>query len=146
METTIIDESNIFKLYGLSKRHDPNQPYYTTIAELLDQVWQEVRQKELPHTGISHVLYEAENVVFAGVVLQSAEEPDTALEKKEVVLRKYAYCKHIGPYNQLDNTHKHIRSAIQARGEQHEAPTLEVYGHGHEDETKLETEIFYNLK
>ncbi len=130
-----------------SKLHDENKAYSETIFELLDQVWAEVRNKELSHTGINHVVYEADHIIFAGIELISPPNGDTLLENKDIILqKKYAYCKHIGPYSELDKTYRSIQSTIEALGEHHEAPLLEIYGHWNDDESKLETEILYNLR
>lgn len=146
MEPVIIDQSKSFTLFGFSKTHDQNKAYSETIFELLDKVWKEVRNNGLSHKGINHVVYESGHIMFAGIELVSPPNEDSLLEKKEVILEKYAYYKHIGPYRELDNTYKSIRSTVEALGEHHELPLLEVYGHWNEDESKLETEIFYNLK
>jgi predicted transcriptional regulator YdeE len=146
MEITIINQRKTFKLYGFSKLHEHNKPYSETIFELLDQVWKEVKNKELSHTGINHVLYDADNIIFAGIELISAQEPDSLLEKRDVNFQIYAYFKHIGPYSELNEINRSIQSTIKALGEHHEAPVLEIYGHWNDDESKLETEILYNLK
>ncbi|WP_274648862.1 GyrI-like domain-containing protein [Paenibacillus humicola] len=145
METTIRNRETTFTLYGLSKHHDERKPYRETIFELLDQVWLEVRSKGLLHTGINHVVYDDNRVIFAGIALTVPSAEASRLEKKEVVFQKFAYCKHIGPYRNLDRTHKSIRSAVKASGERHGAPVMEIYGHWHEDESRLETEILYHL-
>jgi predicted transcriptional regulator YdeE len=145
METIIINERKTFTLFGFSKLHDQNKAYSETIFELLDQVWEEVRNKALSHTGINHVVYDIDHIIFAGIELLSPPDGYSSLEKRDVILQKYAYCKHIGPYNDLDKTYRSIKSTIQALGEIHEAPIMEIYGHWNEDESKLETEILYNL-
>jgi predicted transcriptional regulator YdeE len=146
MEPVIINQRKSFTLFGFSKTHDKNKAYSETIFELLDKVWEEVRNNGLSHTGINHIVYESGHIMFAGIELVSPPNEDSLLEKKDVILEKYAYCKHIGPYRELDKTYESIQSTVKALGEHHELPLLEVYGHWKEDESKLETEIFYNLK
>ncbi|TVY08856.1 GyrI-like domain-containing protein [Paenibacillus cremeus] len=146
MEPFVFDHNKTFTLYGFSKRHeDPSKPYSATMFELMDKLWGEVRSKGLSHKGINHVVYDLDQVVFAGIELTDAPQDDSQLERREVVLEKYAYCKHIGPYSQLGQTYERIQSAIQAAGEQVKAPSLEVYGHWNADESKLETEIYFQL-
>jgi predicted transcriptional regulator YdeE len=146
MEAVIINQSKSFTFFGFSKTHDQNKAYSETIFELLDKVWEEVRNKKLTHTGINHVVYESGHNMFAGIELISPPNEDSLLEKRDVTFQKYAYCKHIGPYRELDKTYESIRSIVKDLGEHHELPLLEVYGHWNGDESKLETEIFYNLK
>lgn len=146
MTPTIVEGSKEFALFGFSHMHDPNDPYSKTIFGLLDKVWAEVRSKALDHSGINHVVYEADGRIFAGIELLAPPRQDVALEKKTVVFQKYAYFKHIGPYTQLESAYRRIRATAEAAGKQQTHPFMEVYGHWNEDETKLETEIFYNLK
>jgi effector-binding domain-containing protein len=146
MEAAIINQSKTFTLYGHSKVHDQNKPYSATIFELLDRVWEEVRNKKLSHTGISHVVYEVSHHMFAGIELISPPEGDCSLEVKMISFQKYVYCKHIGPYSKLDATYQKIRSLVETSDDELELPLIEVYGHWTEDESKLETEIFHNLK
>ncbi|MBP1963359.1 GyrI-like domain-containing protein [Paenibacillus aceris] len=146
MEPVISNQSKSFTLFGYSKTHDPNKAYSETIFELLDKVWAEVRNKKLSHTGMNHVVYEVDHEIFAGIELISPPNEDSLLEKRDVTFQRYAYCKHIGPYSQLDETYESIRSIVKESREHHVLPLLEVYGHWNEDESKLETEIYYNLK
>lgn len=145
MEPVIAHQPKRFVLFGLSKVHDPDKAYSVTIFELLDQVWAEVRSKNLSHTGLNHVVYDDGHIVFAGIELLAPPNEGTLLAKRDVILQKYAYCKHLGPYGNLDETHKRVQAAAGAAGEQRCSPTLEVYGHWNDDESKLETEIYYTL-
>ncbi|CAG7600040.1 hypothetical protein PAESOLCIP111_00361 [Paenibacillus solanacearum] len=146
MEAVIINESKTFILYGFSKLHDQSKPYSATIFELLDRVWEEVRNNKLSLSGINHVVYEDGHHMFAGIELISPPEGDSLLEKKIVHFQKYAYCKHIGPYNKLDESYQKVRTLAENSGGEIELPLIEVYGHWTDDESKLETEIFHNLK
>jgi predicted transcriptional regulator YdeE len=146
MDPIIFNQRKKVTLFGVSKIHDQNKAYGDTIFELLDKVWKEVRANELSHKGTNHVVYEDGHNIFAGIELLDTPNEDSLLEEKDVILEKYAYCKHIGPYSQLERTYESIRSIVKSSGEQHELPLLEVYGHWSEDASKLETEIFYNLK
>ena len=145
MEAVILSEPKMFTLFGFSKPHDQNQTYRTVMFELMDRVWEEVRNKKLSHTGINHVVYGADHMMFAGIELTSPPKEDSLLEKKMVIFKKYAYCKHIGPYKDLDKTYRKVHSVLEASGEQPRSPQMEIYGHWHEDESKLETEIIFNL-
>lgn len=146
MEPIISNQRKVVTLFGFSKVHDQNKGYSHTIFELMDKVWKEVRENGLSHKGMNHVVYEDGHHIFAGIELVLPPGDLSELEKKDVIFEKYAYCKHIGPYGELDRTYESIRSSVKASGESHELPLLEIYGHWNEDESKLETEIFYNLK
>ncbi|MBS4198383.1 GyrI-like domain-containing protein [Bacillus sp. FJAT-49732] len=146
MEAVIVNQSKTFTLFGFSKQHDQNRAYSETMFELLDKVWAEVRNNNLSHKGINHVVYDANHIVFAGIELNSSPSEDSSLEEKIVHLDKYAYCKHIGPYSELDKSYRKIESIIETSGEHHQPPSMEIYGHWNEDESKLETEIIFNIK
>ncbi|MBS4206009.1 GyrI-like domain-containing protein [Lederbergia citrea] len=144
MDFTIINESKTFTLYGFSTVHDENKSYGEEIIALLNKIWPKVG--DMKHTGVNHAVYDADNRLFAGIELISPEEGDSILEKREICFQKYAYCKHIGPYSKLGDTYNRFHSSIEALGQQHTFPLIEVYGHWNEDESKLETEIYSKLK
>jgi effector-binding domain-containing protein len=146
LEPVILNETKTFTLFGFSKLHVQNKTYSNTMFDLMNQVWEEVKNKKLSHKGINHVVYEFDHMMFVGIELNTPPEEDTLLEKKIVNLEKYAYCKHVGLYSDLDKSYKKIHSVIEASGEQMQSPQMEIYGHWNEDETKLETEIIFNLK
>jgi len=146
MELTIMNQGRTFELYGYSKIHDPNKSYGQEIIELLDRVWPEVRSKGYSHAGINHVVYDADGALFAGIGLLSPPDAESSLQKREWILQKYASYTHIGPYSLLGAAHSSIQSTLKASGESYMLPTLEIYGHWNEDESKLETEILYTLQ
>jgi effector-binding domain-containing protein len=146
MEPVIINQRKMFTLFGFSKTHDQNKVYSETIFELLDKVWKEVRNNGLSHTGINHVVYDNGHNMFAGIELTSPPNEDSLLEKRDVTFQKYAYCKHIGSYSELDKTYKSMKSTVKAVGEHLVLPLIEIYGHWNEDESKLETEILHTLQ
>ncbi|MBS4218662.1 GyrI-like domain-containing protein [Bacillus sp. FJAT-49711] len=146
MEAVIVNQEKTLILFGFSKLHDPSRAYSETMFELLDRVWEEVRNKNLSHKGINHVVYDTGQIVFAGIELISPSEENSLLEQRVIHFKKYAYCKHNGPYSELDKTYKKIQSVLEISGEDHQLPIMEIYGHWNEDESKLETEIIYILE
>ncbi|MFC5463482.1 GyrI-like domain-containing protein [Lederbergia graminis] len=146
MEATIMKEKKVFSLYGVSKVHDKNTPYSETISQLLDTVWSEVKKHGLSHKGKNHVVYDSDGIVFAGIELTARPSEETLLKHKEIELQKFAYCKHIGPYYKLDSSYQKINTILDSSGSRHIPPSLEVYGHWHEDESKLVTEIIFNIE
>ena len=146
MNLDIINQPKTITLYGVSKVHDENKDYSAEIFELLDRVWPEVREKSLAHTGINHVVYDCEDVVFAGIELKSPDEPETSLVKMEYTFQRYAYWKHIGPYSELEDVYNKIFLRIKDLGLTSGCPNMEIYGHWNNDESKLETEIYITLE
>ncbi|MBM7563181.1 GyrI-like domain-containing protein [Paenibacillus sacheonensis] len=139
-------------LHGLAKQHRPGEEYGALIMELLGQVWSEIRGRALPNLGRNHVIYEEDGSVFAGVELvtqiagaeSAGSGPD--LMAKSLTLPAYAYCVHRGPYGELGRTYDALVAAVRASGRECRRPLLEIYGHWQEDESLLETEIYYSLR
>jgi hypothetical protein len=78
-----------------------NKNYAGTAFALMDKMWPAIKSKGLKHKGLNIWVYEPNEQVFAGVELEDHSITDTGLEQKAVLLTKYAYYKHIGPYSQL---------------------------------------------
>lgn len=136
-----------YTLHGRSLRHDPAKKYGQEILSLLNQVWPIVKANNVQNDGLNRVIYEADNTLFAGVVLtQGAPPAAAALEQKTIHLTRYAYWKHIGPYHLIPVTGAAMTKALESQGHKTGWPMIEVYGHWSNDESKLETETFVQLR
>ncbi|MCL6444004.1 MAG: GyrI-like domain-containing protein [Alicyclobacillus sp.] len=144
MNIELVSQPKTFTLHGFSTVHDADKAYSTEMFELMDKLWAEVREKQLPHLGINHVVYDCGNIVFAGVELSG--EPDTSLEKRQVTFQKYAYYKHIGPAAKLGDAYSGIEAKLKELGLTSTCPSMEIYGHWTVDESKFETEILISVK
>ena len=118
-----------------------NKNYAGTAFALMDKMWPVVKSKGLKHKGQNIWVYEANEKVFAGVELEGHSITDTSLEQKAVLLAKYAYYKHIGPYSQLKQAGDNMHNELRRMGLKAGFPYIEIYGHWTNDETKLETEL-----
>ena len=145
MTVEIITTHLQLNLYGFSGIA-VNKEYSETAFKLMDKMWQIVKSKGLQHKGINIWVYEPNEKVFAGVELDSTPEYNTGLEQKTVSLTKYAYYKHIGPYNQLKQAGLTMKNKLRELGFETNFPYIEMYGHWTNDETKLETELLMGLK
>lgn len=138
-----------YTIAGHSLRHDPGKRFGEEILSLLNRVWPVIKTKTIPNDGINRVVYDADCTVFAGVILGAGSEAipaATGLDRKAVRLTRYAVWKHIGPYHLIPVTGAAMTKALAARGLQTGWPMVEVYGHWTNDETKLETETFVELR
>lgn len=79
--------------------------------------------------------------MFAGVELESSTDHDNGLEQKNITLSRYAYYKHIGPYNLLKQVGQNMQDELKNRHLKSSYPYIEIYGHWTDDQTKLETEL-----
>lgn len=127
-------------LYGFSGIA-VNKEYGRMGMQLMDRMWKEVKQRNIKNKGINCWVYLPNHEVFTGVELEGPPPAESDLEHRVVTLEKYAYYKHIGPYHLLAQVYAGIRNEISARGLTISSPGMEIYGHWHADESKLETEI-----
>jgi hypothetical protein len=119
--------------------------YAGTAFKLSGKMWQTVKTNNLKNKGLNIWVYEPNEKVFAGVELDSSPNPDLGLEKKNITLKKYAYYKHIGPYNLVKQSGQAMQDELKKRGLAISSPYIEIYGHWTKDETKLETELLMSL-
>ena len=145
MNLEIINKNLRLDIYGFSGTA-MNKDYAGTAFKLMDKMWQIIKSNGLKHKGLNIWVYEQNEKVFAGVELDDSPKHDTGLEQKNITLIKYAYCKHIGPYNLLKQTGQNMTNELKDKGLETTFPYVEIYGHWTNDETKLETELLMCLK
>jgi hypothetical protein len=145
MKVEIIVKNLILDIYGFSGIAI-NNDYTATTFKLMDKMWQTVKSNNLKNKGQNIWVYEHAEKVFAGVELYDSGGHDTELEHKIVNLKKYAYYKHIGPYNLLKQLGQNMREELKNNSFEISFPYVEIYGHWTKDETKLETELLMCLK
>lgn len=145
MQVEIINKDFRIDLHGISGVVT-NKDYIGTVFPLMDKMWRIVREKELKHKGINIWVYEPNENVFAGVELYNTVPGDSGLEQKTVTLKKYAYYKHVGPYNLIKQAGQNMTDELKKKGFETCLPYIEIYGHWTTDETKLETELLMCLK
>ena len=124
-----------------------NKDYVGTALTLSGKMWEVVKAQGLKNKGLNIWVYETANKVFAGVELENpADDYMYGLQKKKIILEKYAYYKHIGPYNLIKQKGQDMTTQLTREGYEVTLPYIEIYGHWTNDETKLETELFMSLK
>ena len=122
-----------------------NKNYAGTAFALMDKIWPVVKSKGLKHKGLNIWVYEPNEQVFAGVELEDQLLQDTGLEQKEIILTKYAYYKHFGPYKLIKQAGEGMQNELLQMGLKSALPYIEIYGHWTNDESKLETELIMAL-
>ena len=145
MNVEIINEAFRLNIYGFSGIAI-NKDYAGTAFRLMDKMWQVVKSNSLKNKGLNVWVYEPNEKVFAGVELTDIPKHDTGLEQKTLSLLKYAYHKHVGPYNLIKQTGQIMIDELKKKGFETDLPYIEIYGHWTNDETKLETELLMCLK
>ncbi len=145
MNIEIITDALELNPYGFSGVA-VNGDYTATAFKLMDKMWQTVKANGLKNQGKNIWVYEDNHSVFAGIELESTPQAGTILEHKSVRFTKYAYYKHIGPYNLIKQMGQAMNKEIKAKGYDVIFPYVEIYGHWTNDESKLETELLMCLK
>ena len=145
MNVEIINTPFKLNLYGFSGVA-LNKDYTGTAFALSGRMWEMVKSKNLKNKGINIWVYEPNEMLFTGVELDNIPENDTGLEQKNITLVKYAYYKHIGPYNLIKQAGLNMQNELKSKGFETILPYIEIYGHWTNDETKSETELLMSLK
>jgi hypothetical protein len=145
MNIEIIETPIRFSLHGKSGAVQ-NERYGEIGMKLMDELWRIVKQSSTATTGINHWVYLPGGRMFVGAELSPNTPAPDGLEPLQFELPRYLRHVHIGPYDQLPDKWKALKSELEARGETIGSPSLEVYGHHCEDESKQETTILIGLK
>ena len=144
MNAEIINTPFTITIYGFSGIAD-NEEYAKTAFKLMDKMWAEVKTHQLKHKGINIWVYDENRSVFAGVELETVPIKETQLEVRTINLPRYAYYKHIGPYQLIKSAGTAMTNELTRLGEKTGLPYIEIYGHWNSDETKLETKLLMSL-
>lgn len=145
MNLQIINEPLRLNMHGFSAAAI-NKDYCGMAFKLMDRMWQAVKSNGLPNKGLNIWVFSQDEMVFSGVELEAVPNQSTGLEQQDITLPKYAYYKHIGPYNLISQKGKDMREELRNNGYETVWPYIEIYGHWNNDETKLETELLMALK
>lgn len=144
MNIAIIDTPYQVTIHGFSGIAI-NKDYAGTAFKLSGNMWQAVKSNNIKNKGLNIWVYEPGDRVFAGVELEETPAAETALEQKDITLLRYAYYKHIGPYQLIRQTGQAMTAELNKRGLATTLPYIEIYGHWNRDESKLETELLMSV-
>jgi predicted transcriptional regulator YdeE len=145
MDVEIINKNLRLDIHGYSGVA-VKKAYLTTASRIMSKMWETIHANKLKHKGMNIWVYEPEEKIFAGVELLEIPDEDTGLERKTIDLNKYAYHKHVGPYNLIREAGEEMREDLAKKGFETVLPYIEIYGHWTNDESKLETELLMCLK
>ena len=145
MDLKIISQPLILDIHGFSGTA-VGKDYAGTAFRLMDKMWETVKANKLKNNGLNIWVYGQYDSVFAGVQLDELPERETGLERKEFILKKYAYYKHAGPYNLIKKTAHEMSAELERNGFTITLPYIEIYGHWTADESRLETELIMSLE
>jgi effector-binding domain-containing protein len=146
MEIEIIIKNFQLDIYGFGGIAT-NKDYTGAAFKLSGKMWEVIKTNGVKNKGLNIWVYENADKVFAGVELENHTDSNNyGLEEKKINLEKYAYYKHIGPYNLIKKKEQNMINELTKQGFEIILPNIEIYGHWTRDENKLETELLMCLK
>jgi hypothetical protein len=134
------------RLYGRSKSILENQTPRTVMFAAMDETWGIVRGRAVPNAGLNHIIYTNARQVFAGLEISVTVDPSWGLERVDLVIPRYLYYRHVGPYDLLAGVYRRIDAEIDVKGLTRTGQSLEIYGHWNDNPSELVTEILIGLK
>ena len=114
MKLEIIDKHLSLDIYGFSGTAI-GKDYTGTAFKLMDKMWKTVKSNNLKNKRLNIWVYESNDMVFAGVELDNSPKHDSGLEQKSITLKKYAYYKHVGPYNLIKQTAQEMKDELKKK-------------------------------
>jgi effector-binding domain-containing protein len=144
MDVEIHNEPISFDLHGVSG-DVPDRNYAMAGSRLMESLWPPIKEKGVKNTGINYWIYRGATRLSTCVELIDNDRAEL-FEHIPVRLEKYAYYKHIGPYERLGEAYAAIKREVAELGLALNGDNVEKYGHWTDDQSKLETEIFAGLR
>src|ERR1044071_8083563 len=95
-----IRENLSYHLYGFSG-NVPNFRFGETGIALSGNMWDIVKKNNIANKGINIWVYHDRSRMFCGVELNAQPANNFGMEERDVALQRYAWYKHIGPYQML---------------------------------------------
>ena len=132
-----------FDLYGVSGSV-PNFDFAGTGRGLMDEMWKRIGDGGINPTGAMCWVYDSFERMFVGTEIEG--ENGGNLEHKPILLNRYAFYTHVGPYEKLGDVHRGMEAELSARGLKEIGPRVEKYGEWVEDTTKLVTEVYIAIE
>ncbi|HZZ73025.1 MAG TPA: hypothetical protein VFE24_12295 [Pirellulales bacterium] len=147
MKIEIVDEPIQFRLHGLGDFIGKERCSDVGLR-LMNQLWKAVKTAQIATTGINHWVYLPAGKLFVGVELRTTPSDPTSvpLESLDFELPRHLRHLHVGPYQELPQTWQALKAELTACGERVCPPSVEIYGHHHDDPSKLETTILIGLE
>src|SRR6185295_14818625 len=128
MHIEIIDTPFNIDIYGFSGTAS-NKDYTGTAFKLTGKMWQVIKGNGIKNKGQNIWVYDTNESVFAGVEIVEPQKNNSSLEHKNIMLKKYAYFKHVGSYSLIKQVGQGMIEEIKRKGFETTLPYIEIYGH-----------------
>jgi len=139
----IRDEPISFDLHGVSGAV-LGRNYAQTGFKLMESLWPVIKQNGIKTTAINYWGYAGCDRLSPRVEL-AGKNVESSLEHIPVHFGRYAYYKHIGPYDRLSEAYAALDKGIARQGLTGSGGSVEKYGDWTDDASQLVTEIFIGL-
>ena len=139
----IRDEPISFDLHGVSGAV-LGRNYAQTGFKLMEGLWPVIKQNGIKTTGINYWVYAGCDRMSTCVELAD-KSVESSFEHIPVHFGRYAYYKHVGPYDRLSEAYKALDKEIERQDLTRSGGSVEKYGDWTDDASQLVTEIFIGL-
>jgi hypothetical protein len=109
MDIQVLNDPVAFDLYGVSG-DVPNFDFAGTGQRLMAEMWKRLKEDGLKQRDVQCWVYDSMDRMFSGVEIEG--ENGGSLEHKPVSLKRYAYYKHVGPYEELGDVHRGMEKEL----------------------------------
>ena len=134
------------RLYGRSKPVLENHKSVDAMFAAMDETWGIVRGNSIPNAGLNHIVYTNAQHVFAGLEIIGSVDTSWELEQVDLVIPRYIYYRHVGPYDLLGQAYSSVNAEIAAKGLVTTGLSREFYGQWSRDPAKLVVELLIGLR
>lgn len=123
------------------------QEFPSVWGRLLDEDYGVVRTGVVTQDG-HNIMLSRDDVpnVEVGVQVSGSFDPVGRVVASTLPAGPTAMTVHRGPYDQLNDAHRAVRSWCTSEGHDITGIRWEIYGDWHENPAELETEVFYELR
>lgn len=119
------------------------------IQRLIDVVYEGLRKAGISRTGKNIVLYDDhsdEMEIEVGVEVSDLIEASELVVSSVLPSGAVAKTLHTGSYSDLHKAHRAIQDWCEDNDRKLAGPNWEIYGHWSDDESQLETDVYYLLR
>ena len=117
----------------------------TVMISLLDKVYAFLNERQIGGRGCNVVIYDGPSTMVAGVEIAGPFEPAREVIAAETPAGRVVTAQHVGRYQEMGRTYDAIQMWLKESGERETGVSWEVYGDWEEDESKLLTDIYFQL-
>jgi len=131
------------QVLGVELQHDPARTYGEEIMgeKGLGYVWSRIPRPKPESIGRNVAVYDRDGKLIIGVECTDENLQLEGLRNLSITVNDHICYIQQGPYAQFPDSYAQIKDFLAANAWEGGYPTIEIYGHWEEDESKLTVEI-----